>query len=377
MNDLRVLHDGWSLVNAPLSPQAIHLQAVLAYTSNPVEAVVALPQEPPPWLQDIQTYTHRTSQTRRGRLQWEQLTLPRLARKLGAKLLHLTAPSAPLFGDLATLVSPCGYGGQLTLSRTSEDCRGFAGRVRYSLARGGMSRINGLLWPDDLHHLRPAPQVIALPPYIPPGFNPKDEMDSKNQESLSKQLAGCELPETFILYHGPGDQEHLRQLIEGWRWAAQAVSDYYPLVVVGLSAASQEFFMQLAKRNDLEDSVCVLSEISPKELPEVYHRSSAVFHPAPASPWSGAVRLAIATGRPLIATETDFTDAIVGPAAYLAAQGDWRALGAALVTAVVEQDVAEQLEKKSLQRSIRWRQTDFAKDLLKIYGSVISNCPDD
>lgn len=375
MKDLRVLYDGWSLVHAPLSPHAIHLQAVLTFMRSQVEALVALPQEPPVWLEDIETYIHPTSHSRSGRLRWEQLILPRLAHKKNLDILHLTAPAAPLLGDQATLVSPCGYAGQLFLNEGSEDCEGFSGRLRCSLARGGMSRIVGFLWPDDLPHVHQLTRFIELPPWVPVEFRPTDKLDTSEPCSISTQLVDCDLPETFILYHGPGEQAHLVRLVEAWKWAAPAISDYYPLVAAGLSSNSQQLLNQLAEDYDLDDSLCVLSEISPMELPEVYRRSYAVFHPAPPSPWSGAVRLALATGRPLIAAETDLTDAIVGPAAYLAPQGDGRALGAALVTVVVEGHIAEQLSKNALQRSISWRAGDFEKSLLAIYSSVMQKVP--
>jgi hypothetical protein len=178
MDKLRVLYDGWPLVHAPLSPQAIHLQAVLAYIPSEVSAVVALPYEPPAWLGNIEKYVHVTSNSRSGRLRWEQLTLPRLVRKFGAGVLHLTTPTAPLLSDVGTLVSPCDYDDRFTLGKNLGDCRGFAGRLRCSFARGGMSRVKGFLWPDDLSGTSQSIPLIELPPMVPPDFIPEAELDS-------------------------------------------------------------------------------------------------------------------------------------------------------------------------------------------------------
>jgi glycosyltransferase involved in cell wall biosynthesis len=141
--------------------------------------------------------------------------------------------------------------------------------------------------------------------------------------------------------------------------------------VIGLNSASRQILNRLAESHDLRDNLRVLSGITPKLLPDLYRKSYAVFHPALASPWGGAVRLALATGKPLVATQRSWTDAIVGPAAYLAAEGDERALGAALVTIVVEEPVAEKLSKSSLQRSINWRDVDYAEHLLAAYSNMM------
>jgi glycosyltransferase involved in cell wall biosynthesis len=84
------------------------------------------------------------------------------------------------------------------------------------------------------------------------------------------------------------------------------------------------------------------------------------------------VRLALACGRPLVAYETAHIDAIVGPAAYLVPSGDSRALGAGLVTLVVEELVAEGLSQAARQRSADWRNSGFGQDLLTGYRKFLA-----
>jgi hypothetical protein len=59
---------------------------------------------------DIPTHINCTPNTPYGRLRWEQVNLPLIARQLEIKLLHLTTSMAPLLGDLRILFSPCEFG---------------------------------------------------------------------------------------------------------------------------------------------------------------------------------------------------------------------------------------------------------------------------
>jgi glycosyltransferase involved in cell wall biosynthesis len=82
----------------------------------------------------------------------------------------------------------------------------------------------------------------------------------------------------------------------------------------------------------------------------IYRGSSALFHPLEDPPWGGPVRLALAYGKPVVSFESEVIGALVGPAAYLVKAGDTRAMGAALVTILVEEEVSQRLAQAARQR---------------------------
>lgn len=374
MAELRILYDGWPLVHAPLSPHAIHLKTLLACLPREVNAIVAFPHEPPAGFEGMEIHIQPTPNKSGGRLRWEQRILPKLVRKFDTAALHLTTPTPPLLGDIVTLVSICEYGGSLNIRGDDMSQRGFAGRLRASFASGGMSQLSGYLWPDDLPGAGRPINLRRLPPMVPLDFRPENAQDSSyksiNGGRVSQQLDQINLPDTYILYHGPSRERDLEQLLAAWRWAAPSIGEYYPLLLVGLSSHSQQVLDRLAISFGLAENLYALPEITPELLPELYRKSHAVFHPAPASPWSGAVRLALASGKPLVAAERELTDAIVGPAAYLAPAADGRALGAALVTIVVEEQIAGELSRAAAQRAANWREKAFSRRLLEIYRQL-------
>jgi glycosyltransferase involved in cell wall biosynthesis len=84
------------------------------------------------------------------------------------------------------------------------------------------------------------------------------------------------------------------------------------------------------------------------------------------------LRLALASGRPVVAADHPLADALVGPAAYLAPAGDSRALGAGLITVLVEEDLAGRLSQAARQRAASWRLDRFPGRLEETYRQILS-----
>ena len=369
---MRVLFDGWSLIHSPLSPEALHLWAILTHMPEEVTPVIALPRPAPEWMVNLETHIHPFPNTPFGRLRWEQFHLPRLAREEEVNNLHLSVPAAPVLSNLEVILSPAAFGAASGTNSGSPASLHILDRLRRSLAQGGMVRVKEILWPVDL----PVPQIPGqlgrLSPLLPPGFDLEVDSESNDRTpSAVDILEDLDLPYEFIIYHGPGDVQSLEQLLQAWTWAASAIGESHPLLLLGLNSAAETKLPALEVEYDLGGSLRALSDVPLDMLPDLYRRCSAVFHPA--SPWSGPVRLALASGKPLVASESSITDAITGPAAYLAPAEDPRALGAALVTVIVEEQVAERLSAAARRRAANWEMDKFSAQLWGIYSRVFAD----
>jgi glycosyltransferase involved in cell wall biosynthesis len=242
-----------------------------------------------------------------------------------------------------------------------------------------------------------AGQVHALSPIVHPDFTPLDHPDlSTEGKSLGlgptagngsqhvqrlgelsertslEELRDLDVPETFVLYHGPSGRAALHHLLQAWNWAAGPIGDYYPLLLVGLGDGERSIFHEIADKADLGDTVRALPPLSPPALARLVQTCSAVFHPAPASPWSGSVRHALACGKPLVAAETPLTSAMVGAAAYLIPRGDPRALGAAIISVIVEEQLAKQLSDAAARRAAAWDRAAFGIQLVSLYEEILA-----
>jgi len=355
-----VLYDGWPLIYQPNSPEALHLLAILSCHLEGVQALLALPAEPPSWLSlEATIHVVATANTARNRLNWEQRTLPVLRRRTGAALLHLTSPNPPLFGPEVNLVSPSSFDDSPPKGR-------FASRLRKAISQGGMARLGGLLWPDDLPLHERQEAIYRLQPAILPGF-----LESNSASEDDGLAAMLDLPAAYVLYHGPSYEGILRRLLAAWSWAVEPVGDGYPLLAIGLGADGRERLAVLTSEYGLGETVRSLAELEPGALGAVYRRSAALFQPVVDPPWGGPVRLALASGTPVVSIEGERMDALVGPAAYLVGGQDARALGAAVITVLVEEGVAQRLTEAGRQRVATWSLSAFAQGLANAYRDIL------
>jgi hypothetical protein len=195
--------------------------------------------------------------------------------------------------------------------------------------------------------------------------------------ALSPGWSEVELPERYVLCHGVFNGFELRLLLNAWSWAADTIGEETPLVIVGLDRGAREGLSGLLSEYSLEHSVLAMPELPLGRMAVLYARSSAVLHLKTVSPWGDPLCLALVVGKPVVALESRFSDWRLGPAAYLvrpaespAATG--RALGAALVTVIVEDSVAEPLAKAARQRSLEWQadRARFSRMLGLLYAEL-------
>ncbi len=358
---IKVLYDGWSLLRAQDSPEALHLLGILGERHPEVHPLVALPGEPPPWLPEgITSYVEPAADTQSGRLAWEQRSLPRMAGRLGVDLLHLTTSHPPLLGGTPVVLSPADY-------PTATPPEGITDRLREALSSGGMARLRGLLWPSDLEAVPPG--GITAPLYL----LPPEPMTHASliSDGVPPQLQALDLPETYTLYHGPGDIQSLRNLLEAWSWAAHTIGDYYPLLILGLDGLSRQHLQTLLAESGLQDTAYALPALEPALVPHLYQGCTAVFHPAQLSAWGTSAWLALRMEKPLVAAESALADALAGAGGYLLPEWDKRALGAALITVIVEEGVAESLSQAGKQRVAAWDQRNFHQALADAYQTIL------
>jgi hypothetical protein len=113
--------------------------------------------------------------------------------------------------------------------------------------------------------------------------------------------------------------------------------------------------------------------VSIHQLAALYRLSKVVFHPADSPAWGSALHLALACARPVVGLETPIGDALLGPAGYLVkdtgtqAQRE-RALGAALISVIVEEGLADDLTRKARRLMQGYEKGSFSRSLGEAYA---------
>ena len=327
--------DGWPLAYDPFRPAGLHLLTLLEAPPDGTRRMVLLPGPSRLALPSgSEVLLHPTSNSAAGRLAWEQLRLPQLAVKCGASTLVLTRPTPPVTGRIPCIYWPTG----------DEDVPGarksLAERLRLAFAAGGMSELGQLVWPADLPPPSSKTPLKTLPTRTHPLFYENNLLEASTEP----------LDPTYILYAGPYDARNLRLLLAGWSWAAPSLGDETQLVLMHLPQEQQ----RLLDENDLTASVRRVQPGTLAGLAALYRQAAAVVHLGPTVPWGGPVAAALASGQALVALDEPLTAARCGPAAYLVPPNNPRALGAAVLTLIVEEQVNEQLREAARKQVSGW-----------------------
>ncbi len=348
----RVLFDGGPLCRAPLSAPALGLLDLIVHLPPEVEPHIALPDAPPAWLPSV-LVPHRLPAG--SRMVQEQRQLPALARRLGAAL-HLTAPTAPLFGSLQTIVSPAGGG--------TAPAGGAGERLRRALGRGGTARAQ-IAWPADVPLPAQAPAAAVLPPAVHPAFAPHRAVRAPSIDGFPG------LPESYFLVHTEPSFAAIRTALEAWTWAAGPIGDVYPLVFLGLPGPLEAEAGKLSSKYHLRETIRFHPPVEPPDLPLIYRAASAVLLPGPIGPWSSPLRYGMASGIPVVGIETPVSSAVAGPAAYLVPPNDPRSFGAALIAVIVKDDLRRQLVRAAEARTAGWSGEHLGRELARLYSGEI------
>ncbi len=272
-----LLLDGWFLAAEPNGPAALHLLALLNDLPPAARTILVLPAAAPAWLQGgtYETVLRPTRLNPAGHLAWTQFSLPGLARQTQADFLFITGETAPLTSSAQLVVSPAGY----NLVRATGERGKYHGpldRLGASLGWAGLLRAPIILWPSDL----PAPDNLTgrrkLAPFVHSAFKP---------ERTDKPVFSPELPDTYVLYHGPRDPETLRNLLEAWSWASGSIGEYYPLVLAGVPEAEQPTIQALFAGDKPAGAIRLLPVLPPTGLAALYQNCTAFIYPAAFSPW--------------------------------------------------------------------------------------------
>jgi glycosyltransferase involved in cell wall biosynthesis len=175
----------------------------------------------------------------------------------------------------------------------------------------------------------------------------------------------------YVVAFGPfSDPAGLAALMESWRWAAHAMGEGWALHVAAYPSADSAHLEQMRAALDLPGPVLPAPLAGPLAAAELLAGAGAVLRLGRLCAWGDPLLHALAAARPLAIEDAWGVDARVGPAAYLAPSGDWRALGAAVLTLLVQENIAEQISQAAQLRAAGWGSQEFSARLREVYRAV-------
>ncbi len=330
-NLIHIAVDGRALVEHPTSAEAQHLLEWIGGLPGPetnvslVHPEGELPELPP----GVRSRTAGPVRREWDRLRYDQITLPRAAAQAGADLLLIFSDGVPLKARIPIAAVPL-IGPQLSAAGIVEMLRKAAGRA-------GLRGANNILIAADLdgaaHSGRRYPPFVS-PPFLRPGL----------------ESAGAERRQVLCYDTNPED---IRLALAAWTWVDGSLGDTYPLQFLSWNPEVEELIARTAAEFNVAESV--MTRPPTKQLSQLY-REAAAFLSVRTLAWGQPFRWALASGAPVAAFDSPSANSILGDAGYLVTKGDTRRLGAACLSLLVQDELADSLRIKGLRRAAAYRE---------------------
>jgi len=275
-----------------------------------------------------------------GRLLFEQVGLPRAAARLRPEAVLVPYASAPLASQspIAAMID----------SQPPVRARGLD-RLRGAAAKAGLSGAWRLLqWADEPPRAAGSRGLSRVSPAVLTTFRPTPADD----DAARRQEGG--MPPSYVLALGPSIRD-VRHLLAAWSWMAPSLGEEVKLAIGPLGPEAPT---AAAAARDLgqEASVIVFERLPWEGLPAVLRGASCLLVGESPASWQ-VLRWSLACGLPVAGVSSHAAQAVLGEAGFLVPPGDARALGAASLSLLVDDDgLARRLKEAGLARAAGYHQ---------------------
>jgi len=186
-------------------------------------------------------------------------------------------------------------------------------------------------------------RIAVVPHGVSTRFRPM------GREDLDEARARLGLPERFILFVGTVEpRKNLETLLDAW----VLMRDRPDLVVVGSWGWRYESIREKMER--LGPRLHHLDSVDPDELPAIYNLARVLAHPS----WYEGFGLppleAMASGTPVVVSDTSSLPGLVGAAGMVVPAGDVEAWRKALETVVADTDLAADMRHRGILRAAQF-----------------------
>ena len=309
-----------------------------------------------------------------GRLQWENCQIPRLAGRDRVKLLHIPAFAPPILKKSRLVVTVHDLIGMLFSNQLGGASAFYWGKwlpftvkqADFLIADSEHTRR------DIVTHLGiPEKKVRVIYPGVPENFAP-----AVSEAILKTVQSRLGIRGPYFLFVGTLEpRKNLKRVLEAFRLFLDKIRDAerFQLVVAGSrDFAHGRFFKDLAKELSFEpNQILFTGYLEQEELNALYARALAFVYPSLYEGFGFPVLEAMASGAPVLTSNTTSIPEVAGDAALLVNPVNITEISEGMKRLAEEEPYRQSLIEKGFQRTRRfsWRKT--AEETLDVYRDLL------
>lgn len=308
------------------------------------------------------------------KLRFEQRLFPRACRALQADLAHVPYWAPPLTSPVPLVVTIHDL-----IPRLLPEYRGNLLVRAYTALVSAASSGAAMILADSEASRQDILRELGLPPekvrtvYLAVSTAYTDQSGFLLDEAVRQKY---DLTEGYVLYLGGFDaRKNVRALLSAWTWAADAIGQGYPLVIGGQLPQPDgrlfEDFPRLAEELKITETVKFIGPVDEADKPALYRSASVFVYPSRYEGFGLPPLEAMACGVPVVVGNGGSLPEVVGDAGYILPPDDTRSFGAAIITCIVEQSVADGLRERGLAQAKKFSWEQTARETAAAYEAVV------
>lgn len=195
-----------------------------------------------------------------------------------------------------------------------------------------------------------------------------------SEEDLDRWFRQLDIRRPYLLFVGnPKPHKNLDRVIQAYARALEIGTFDGPLVCVGDRTAAQFKLRQRAEQLGIADRVRLLGHVAQEALPALYQGASLFLYPTLYEGFGLPVVEAMASGTPVLTSNTSALKEIGSGCAHLVDPLDTERMAKAIARIMGDDEYRESLAEKGLDRSRDFRWPLTAERTLELYREVLAS----
>lgn len=196
-------------------------------------------------------------------------------------------------------------------------------------------------------------------------FKPVDEI------TIEKTKTKYKLPQQFFLFLGTLEpRKNLVGLISAYRQLPNNIKQTYPLVIAGKKGWLYEPIFEMIKKPDLNPHIHVLGYVANDDIPAILQAAILFVYPSFYEGFGLPVLEAMASGTPVITSNTSSLIEISADVAYLINPNNTDSIIEGIINLISNQEYYNYLKKSGPSHAKTFSWEKMVKEVINVYESV-------
>ncbi len=310
-----------------------------------------------------------------GKVIFEQVRFPSSCRLLGADLAHIPYWGNPLQSPIPQIVTVH----DLTTILVPEYRRKPQARIYNALVSASARGANHIITDSFASKLDIMDHLGIQEEDITAIYLAADPPNDPVEGSLVDMavMRKYDLPDFYVLYLGGYTlHKNVTTLLLAYSYVAQALGPDYPLVLAGnkpnsISSSFPDYDAYIEKLG-LGKYVRWIGSVDEEDKPVLFRNAEAYVFPSRYEGFGLGPLEAMASGTPVVTTDSASLPEVVGSAAFTVDADDARAMAGAIIATVIQEDLRAELIQKGLAQASKFSWQKTATETALVYDRALN-----